>query len=157
MADTSSQCQKWCQLISTLEATLQEWIESSLLPFITLTDCSEVKKACVVPLSSGSRTGSSHWLFNLTIKLEIAPEEVGRQPNATNGWENKPRTWAWSKMKKSALNNIVFWDPLWRILGRGLPFFSSHLNKTGGLNNLKLITGLNVSSFSLFWPKGCAW
>lgn len=58
--------------------------------------------------------------------------------------------------EKEALNNIVFWDPMWRILGRGLPFFSSHLNKTGGLNNLKLITGLNVSSFSLFWPKGCA-
>lgn len=44
-AATSSQ-RRWCHLLSTLGAQLQEWIESSILLFFyySVTDCSEVKK-----------------------------------------------------------------------------------------------------------------
>lgn len=41
------------------------WITCSTF-YYSVTDCSEVKKACVVPLSSGSRTGFSQSFFNLS-------------------------------------------------------------------------------------------
>ncbi len=48
------------------------WDELSPLfpfPFLTVTECSEMK-TLVAPSSSGSRTGSSLSLFNLTFKFE---------------------------------------------------------------------------------------
>lgn len=103
MAATSSQ-RRWCHLLSTLEAPLLGWIESFTLLFITLW-LIVVKwktKACVVPLSSGSGTGSSQSFFNLwkrwVQQWMDSGEETKMQPMAG---ENKPRTWARCKMRRS--------------------------------------------------------
>lgn len=130
-ADTSSQRQ-WCHLLSTLEALLQEWIESSVLLFITLwLIVVKWKKACVVPLSSGSRTGSSQSFFNL--KWEIVPEDVGKQLKCDQ-WLGKTNQELEHDAREEALNNVVFWSPS----VEGIPWwqlfrFFSHLNKIGGL------------------------
>lgn len=109
-AATSSQ-RRWCRLVSTLEAVLLEWIESSVLLFITLwlIVVKWKKKACVVPLSSGSRTGFSQ-SFQSVWWGKIAPEVAGKQPKC-NQWLG---TWVSCKRRSS---ERCFLEPRKRIPG----------------------------------------
>lgn len=133
-AGTSSQHQ-WCHLLSTLEALLQEWIESSVLLFITLwLIVVKWKKACVVPLSSGSRTGSSQSFFNLSngkISTRRCGKATKMQPMAG---DNKPRTWA--RCRRRSSEQCCLPEPsVDGIPWRQLFCFFSHLNKIGGFNS----------------------
>lgn len=69
-------------------------------PFLTLwLIVVKWKKACVVPSSSGSRTGSSDSLFNLTINLDSTRRcGEGNQMQPMAG-KNKPWTFQEIKMK----------------------------------------------------------
>lgn len=88
----------------------------------------------VVVLLSHSSIRLSNW---------TAPEDVGRQPNATDAWENKQRTRTLSKWgENTAVNYVVLWDPT----------ISASQSHTTGAKELKL--RLLVKSLSLYGPEG---
>lgn len=111
------------------------------------------KKACVVPSSNGSRTGSSHSLFNLTINLD----STRRRGKAT-----KCNQWLGKKKKHHELSRDKKKKKLWTMLSYGIHLqegyhdgssFSSHLHASGAINNQNCLWDW-ISLFSLFWPKG---
>lgn len=89
------------------------WDELSPLfpfPFLTVTECSEMK-TLVAPWSSGSRTGSSLSLFNLTITFEQHQKMwEGNQclGKLTKNLNAKQVGWGWGGL---GLNNVVSWNP----------------------------------------------
>uniref|UniRef100_A0A0E9XK22 Uncharacterized protein n=1 Tax=Anguilla anguilla TaxID=7936 RepID=A0A0E9XK22_ANGAN len=51
------------------------------------------------------------------MNLDLAPEDVGKQPNATNGWENLENLNVKQERRKSSSKKRPMESKLWR----GLP------------------------------------
>lgn len=127
------------------------WIIHSSF-YYSVTDCSEVKKkqkACVVPLSSGSGTGSSQSFFNLWKQGVAAVDDGlggGSNQNAANGWGKQTKDL--STMRDETLWTTLFSGAQlcrrpWRQLFTLFLFFSAAPFKTNwSMNSCRLIMGL---------------
>lgn len=88
---------------------------------------------------------------SICLMGEIAPEDVGKQPKC-NQWLGKTNQ-ELEHDAREALNNVVFWSPVWRGYHDGNSFVFFPLKQNWGINSYELIMGLNIS-LSLLWPKG---
>lgn len=119
------------------------WVICSTF-YYSVTDCSEVKKekrkkkkACVVPLSSGSRTGSSQSFFNLSNGGNCTKlQQVAGGKNEPRTWARCRRWWWWrSSEQRCLLEPSVEGDTMTATLfGFVFLLFFSHLHKIWGIN-----------------------